>query len=102
MTHVPDGWKITLITHVPDGWRYRKIGKIGRPSYIRLLDEDYNILREKYDTSSVSSLIRERLRFSVSKKMDFNFPHGPQKIEILKKVDLLHVKSHEKNFTSKG
>ena len=29
--------------------------------------------------------------------MDFNFPHGPQKIEILKKLDPLHVKS-SKNF----
>ena len=30
--------------------------------------------------------------------MDFNFPHGPQKIEILKKIDPLHVKSHQKKF----
>ena len=28
--------------------------------------------------------------------MDFNFPHGPQKIEILKILDPLHVKSSKK------
>ena len=28
--------------------------------------------------------------------MDFNFPHGPQKIEILKKLDPLHVKLSKK------
>ena len=44
---------------------------------------------------SVSSLVRERLRFSASSKIDFNFPNGPQKIEILKRLDpSFHVKSH--------
>ena len=33
--------------------------------------------------------------------MDINFPHGPQKIEILKKLDPLHVKSHQKKFNLK-
>ena len=32
--------------------------------------------------SSVSSLVRTRLRFTASSKMDFTFPHGPRKIEI--------------------
>ena len=41
----------------------------------------------------MSSLVRTRLRFSASSKMDFNFPHGPPKIEIWKKLDPLHVKS---------
>ena len=34
--------------------------------------------------------------------MDLNCPHGPQKIDILKKIDPLHVKCHKKKFTSKG
>ena len=41
-----------------------------------------------------------RIRFSASSKMDINFPHGTQKIEILKKLDL-HLKSHKK-IASKG
>ena len=28
--------------------------------------------------------------------MDINVPHGPQKIEILKKLDPLHLKNHKK------
>ena len=30
--------------------------------------------------------------------MDLNFPHGPQKNENFKKLDPLHVKSHQKKF----
>ena len=30
--------------------------------------------------------------------MDFNFPHGPQKFDILKELDPLHVKSHQKKI----
>ena len=51
---------------------------------------------------SESSLVRTRIRFSASSKIYINFPHWPQKIEILKKLDPLHVKSHQKNFISKG
>ena len=39
-----------------------------------------------------------RIRFSASSKMDINFPHGTQKIEILKKLDPLHMKSNQKKF----
>ena len=38
-----------------------------------------------------------RIRFSASSKMDINFPHGTQKIEILKKLDPLHLENHKKN-----
>ena len=51
--------------------------------------------------SSVSSLVSTRLRFTASSKMDLDFPHGPQKIEILRKLDPLHVKSYQKNFETK-
>ena len=43
----------------------------------------------------LSSLVRTRPRFTVSSKMDLN---GPQKIEIFKKLDPLHVNSHQKKF----
>ena len=33
--------------------------------------------------------------------MDFNFPHGPQKIEILKNLNPLYVKSHQEKFPLK-
>ena len=33
--------------------------------------------------------------------MDLDYTHGPQKIEILKKIDLPHVKSHQKKFNLK-
>ena len=65
----------------------------------------------------MSSLVRTRLRFDASSKMDFNFHHGPQKNEILKKqgqiawlcfafglclaIDFIHVESHEKNSLQK-
>ena len=48
--------------------------------------------------SSVSSLVSTRVRITASSKMDLNFPHGPQKNDILKKLDPLHVKSHQKKF----
>ena len=52
--------------------------------------------------SSVSSLERAILRFSASSKMELNFPHGPQKIEIFKKLDPLHVKSFSLIFKFNG
>ena len=36
--------------------------------------------------SSVSSLVRTRLRFTAISKMDLNFLNGPEKIEIFKKI----------------